>query len=50
MTKLTPAQLKRFRFFRNKGFGVSESRRLARMTTDQMATELSRRLRNPAVR
>lgn len=42
---LTAAQLKRFRFFRDKGFGIAEAKKLARMTYDQMADELSRRLR-----
>ena len=44
MKPLTPAQRKRFRFFRDKGMTVKESRRLARMTYAQMSDELSRRL------
>lgn len=38
--KFTSAQLKRFRFFREKGFSIKEARRLAKMTSNEMADEI----------
>jgi len=43
MSKLTPAQLKRFRFFRDKGFTIKEARRVACLSYQQTADELSQR-------
>lgn len=40
-----PAQLKSYRFFRDKGFTIPEAKRLACLTTSRMADELRAKLR-----
>lgn len=44
MKKFTKSQLVSFRRFRDSGMSVGEARRLAMMTYNQLATELSERL------
>lgn len=48
MAKLTKKQLERFRLHRERGATISEAKRLARMTYEQIAEELSSRLRSMA--
>lgn len=45
---LTPTQRITFRFYRSKGFSIRDARRCARMNYEQLAREISRRLRTRA--
>lgn len=48
--KLNKRQLADYRRLRDKGLSRSEARRIAKMTTDQLADAILRRLRAAAIR
>lgn len=50
MAKLTKSQLKSYRMFCNKGWSISESRRVAKLPYSKLVNELSARLKEKSAR